>query len=115
MNMRSYFLLRGVALTAAVALLAAACDRQVAVPPSEPAPPPRSVGTQIDDTVITTKVKAALLGNAEVKGFDIKVETRKGMVQLSGFVSSGAAMSQAVRVAGGITGVSSVRNDMRIK
>ncbi len=74
-----------------------------------------STGEYVDDTVITSKVKTALLSDSGLKSFDIGVETFKGVVQLSGFVSSSAAMSQAVRVAGGIKGVSSVRNDMRVK
>ncbi len=47
-----------------------------------------TVGTEIDDTVVTTKVKSALLADAEIKSFDVKVETRKGAVQLSGFVDN---------------------------
>jgi len=50
-----------------------------------------------------------------VKSTEINVETFKGVVQLSGFVSSSAAMQQAVKVAKGIQGVTSVKNDMRIK
>jgi hyperosmotically inducible protein len=42
-----------------------------------------TVGTEIDDTVVTTKVKSALLADADIKSFDLKVETRKGAVQLS--------------------------------
>ena len=61
------------------------------------------------------KVKAALVGDPNVKATEVNVETFKGTVQLSGFVSSNNAMQQAVRVARGIQGVASVRNDMRIK
>lgn len=74
-----------------------------------------STGEYTSDTWITTKVKAALVEDPMVKATEVNVETFKGVVQLSGFVSSNAAMSQAVRVASGIKGVSSVRNDMRIK
>jgi hyperosmotically inducible protein len=69
----------------------------------------------VTDSWITTKVKAALVDDAAVKSTEVNVETFKGVVQLSGFVSSNAAMHEAVRVARNIEGVSSVKNDMRIK
>lgn len=69
----------------------------------------------VTDSWITTKVKAALVEDSQVKATEVNVETFKGVVQLSGFVSSNAAMQQAVRLARGIKGVTSVRNDMRIK
>lgn len=74
-----------------------------------------TIGTEIDDTVITTKVKAALLGNQDVKGFGIKVETRKGVVQLSGFVDSQLAIDRAIAVARTVEGIKSVQGDMTIK
>lgn len=74
-----------------------------------------STGEYIDDTWITTKVKAALLEDPQVKSAEVNVETFKGTVQLSGFVSSNAAMQQAVKVTRGIQGVTAVKNDMRIK
>jgi osmotically-inducible protein OsmY len=67
------------------------------------------------DTWITTKVKAALVQDSLVKSTEVNVETFKGVVQLSGFVSSDAAMNQAVFIARGVEGVTSVKNDMRIK
>ena len=69
----------------------------------------------IDDTVITTKVKAAILDEPTLKSAEINVETFKGVVQLSGFVSSPAAATKAVEVARDVGGVKSVKNDMRIK
>lgn len=72
-------------------------------------------GEYVDDSVITTKVKAAILNDPELKVAEINVETFKGTVQLSGFVSSSAAASHAVSVARKVGGVKSVRNDMRIK
>lgn len=72
-------------------------------------------GEYIDDSVITTKVKAALLNEPNLKSLEINVETFKGVVQLSGFVSSKANINKAVEVARGIKGVSSVKNDMRMK
>ena len=74
-----------------------------------------STGDHIDDTWITTKVKAALVDDPMVKATEVNVETFKGVVQLSGFVSSYAAVNEAVRVTRGIKGVTSVKNDMRIK
>jgi hypothetical protein len=75
----------------------------------------QSTGEYIDDSWITTKVKAALVEDPLVKATEVNVETYKGVVQLSGFVSSNAAMQQAVTVTKRIKGVTSVRNDMRIK
>jgi hypothetical protein len=66
-------------------------------------------------SVITTKVKAAILNGSTLKVNEINVETFKGMVQLSGFVRSRADIDQAVKVARGVAGVKSVKNDMRIK
>jgi osmotically-inducible protein OsmY len=74
-----------------------------------------STGEYFDDTWITTKVKAALLEDPQVKATEINVETFKGAVQLSGFVSSSASMQQAVKVTRSVKGVTSVKNDMRIK
>jgi hyperosmotically inducible protein len=72
-------------------------------------------GEYVDDTVITTKVKAAILNEPSLKSAEISVETFKGVVQLSGFVSSPAAESTAVSTARGVAGVKSVKNDMRLK
>lgn len=72
-------------------------------------------GEYIDDTVITTKVKAAILDEPGLKSAEINVETFKGVVQLSGFVSSQASINKAAEVARGVRGVKSVKNDMRVK
>ena len=72
-------------------------------------------GEYIDDTVITTKVKAAILNEETLKSSEINVETFKGVVQLSGFVNSQADIATAASVARGIKGVTSVKNDMRLK
>jgi len=72
-------------------------------------------GEYIDDTVITTKVKAAILDEPTLKSAEINVETFKGVVQLSGFVSTQAAENTAVAVARKVPGVKSVKNDMRLK
>jgi len=72
-------------------------------------------GEYVDDTVITTKVKAAIFNEPTLKSAEINVETFKGVVQLSGFVSSKAAENRAVEVARTVGGVKSVKNDMRLK
>jgi osmotically-inducible protein OsmY len=72
-------------------------------------------GEYVDDTVITAKVKAAILNDPALKSAEINVETFKGTVQLSGFVTNQAAVNQAVVVARAVGGVKSVKNDMRIK
>jgi osmotically-inducible protein OsmY len=72
-------------------------------------------GEYVDDTVITGKVKAAILGEPTLKSAEINVETFKGIVQLSGFVSTKESESKAVMVAQGVAGVKSVKDDMRLK
>lgn len=74
-----------------------------------------STGEYIDDTWITTKVKAVLVDDPEVRAREVNVETFKGVVQLSGFVSSRAAMDKALVLARSVDGVTSVKNDMQIK
>lgn len=77
--------------------------------------PATSVGTEIDDTVITAKVKTALMADTSVNSADIAVVTRKGEVQLSGFVNNQSQIDRAMEVARGIEGVNKVGNDMAIK
>lgn len=74
-----------------------------------------STGEYVDDTVITSKVKAALLNDSGLKSFDIGVETFKDVVQLSGFVNSEQVKARASQVAGGVSGVRSVRNNLVVK
>ena len=78
---------------------------------------PKSEGTgeYFDDTVITSKVKAEIFNEPTLKSREINVESFKGVVQLSGFVSSQADISKAIEVARNVKGVKSVKNDMRIK
>lgn len=78
-------------------------------------PKQEGTGEYMDDTVITGKVKAAILNEPTLKVAEVNVETFKGVVQLSGFVSSQAAATKAVEVARDVSGVKSVKNDMRIK
>lgn len=72
-------------------------------------------GEYIDDSVITTKVKAAVFNEPSLKSAEINVETFKGEVQLSGFVSKADDIIKATEVARSVKGVTSVKNDMRIK
>ena len=78
-------------------------------------PQKEGTGEYIDDTAITTKVKAAIFNEPTLKSAEINVETFKGVVQLSGFVNSRADIDKAVAVTRGVGGVKSVKNDMRLK
>jgi len=101
------------AFAVAIALSLAACGK-----PTEPAgapPPAVSVGTEIDDSVLTTTIKAALLAQDDVKSFDLKVETRKGDVLLSGFVDNQSQVDHAVTTVRGVAGVHSVDNRLALK
>ncbi len=91
---------------AAVLLSAAGCA---------PTPTHEGTGEYVTDSWITTKVKAVFAEDSQVKATEVNVETFKGVVQLSGFVSSESSMYRAVQLAGGVKGVASVRNDMRLK
>ena len=72
-------------------------------------------GEYLDDSVVTTKVKAAILSDPELKVLQINVETFKGVVQLSGFVDSKAMVVHAVEVTRGVAGVKGVKDDMRVR
>ncbi|MBL0122836.1 MAG: BON domain-containing protein [Betaproteobacteria bacterium] len=74
-----------------------------------------STGQYVDDTVITTKVKAKIFEEPGLKSAEINVETFKGRVQLSGFVSSDADTLKAAELARSVKGVTSVKNDTRVK
>lgn len=75
----------------------------------------QSTGEYIDDAAITSKVKAALLGDSGLKSFDISVTTNRNIVQLSGFVSSEHVKARATEVAAGVPGVRSVQNNLVVK
>lgn len=106
---------RILSIAMAAGLLAglAACGK--GSPESNMPPPSVSVGTELDDSVVTAKVKSALLDNTEVKSFDLKVETRKGEVMLSGFVDNATQMDRAIAVARAVAGVKAVANKMDLK
>jgi osmotically-inducible protein OsmY len=71
-------------------------------------------GEYLDDSVITSKVKAEIFKDESLKSAEINVETFRGVVQLSGFVNSQADIDRAVDVARTVKGVTSVKNDMRV-
>ena len=72
-------------------------------------------GEYVDDTVITGKVKAAFVADSALKASEINVETWKGTVQLSGFVSSKEDEEKAVKLASKIGGVKAVKDSMVLK
>jgi hyperosmotically inducible protein len=74
-----------------------------------------SVGTEIDDSIITTKVKSKLLADPDIKGFDLKVETHKGDVQLSGFVGNQAQIDRSIMLTHSVEGVKNVDNRVSLK
>jgi osmotically-inducible protein OsmY len=78
-------------------------------------PKQESAGQYIDDSVITTSVKAAIFNEPSLKVAEINVETFKGVVQLSGFVRSQDSIGTATTIARGVNGVKSVKNDIRVK
>jgi osmotically-inducible protein OsmY len=78
-------------------------------------PTRESSGQYVDDSAITTKVKAAIFNDPALKVFQINVETFKGAVQLSGFVDSAQNASKAGELARGVGGVKSVKNSLIVK
>lgn len=74
-----------------------------------------STGEYVDDASITTKVKAEFVRDPVVKALDVKVETFKGVVQLSGFVDSPQEKSRAEQIARNVPGVQGVKNNISIK
>jgi hyperosmotically inducible periplasmic protein len=113
MNTNLRPLVIGAAFAGAMTMFTAGCNK-----PSETmsTPPPSiTVGTEIDDTVVTTNIKSALLADPDVKSFDFQVETRKGEVQLSGFVDSQAQVDRATAVVQGVSGVKSIDNKLNLK
>ena len=74
-----------------------------------------TVGNTVDDSVVASRVKTALLGDESTKSRDIAIVTRKGEVQLSGFVDNQQQIDRAIEITRGIQGVSGVSNEMSIK
>ena len=102
-------------LTAVLLVLSvSACNKANDVLPIVP-PPPITVGTQLDDAVLTASVKSVLIADPSVKAFDFNVETRKGEVQLSGFADNAAQIQRATELARAVSGVKVVINNMILK
>lgn len=78
-------------------------------------PQRESTGEYLDDSVITTKVKTAILNEPGLKFFDIHVDTSRGVVDLTGTVGSKDALAKAAQVAGAVAGVKSVKNELQVK
>jgi len=78
-------------------------------------PTQEGTGELLDDSVVTARVKTALFDEPSLKSFEITVETFKGRVQLSGFVSSQANIDKAIEVTRKVVGVVDVKNDMQLK
>ena len=127
MKVRSNAFVQGLALAGAVSILMAGCSNreELAPAPAIGAMTPTAgigtpavgttVGTEIDDSVVTARGKSALLADHDSKSFEIKVETRKGEVQLSGFVATQARIDNAIALTRNIEGVKSVENGMTLK
>ncbi len=113
MKTRFVTLTLNAALVSTLALTLVGCGK--AVDSAGMAVPSTTVGTDIDDSVVTSNVRAVLLGDPDIKSFDFKVETRKGEVLLSGFVDNQAQLDRAVAIARGIEGVRLVSNEMSVK
>jgi len=107
-----------VTVAGVMAISMAACSKTEA-PANAPAAnapvPSTTVGTDIDDGLLTTHVKAALLDNVDIKSFDLKVETRKGEVMLSGFVDNQTQIDNALAITRTVPGVLRVINSISLK
>ncbi|MEM6159152.1 BON domain-containing protein [Erwinia sp. P6884] len=104
--MKLFKVLTGMVTAVVVAITLSACA---------PTPTKEGTGGYIDDTVITTKVKTELLKDESLKSTEINVETFKGHVQLSGFVTSPQMANRAVQLTRSVKGVTAVSNKMQIK
>ena len=119
MKVHTTTFVRGLAIAGAISILLVGCgNRDDAARASAACATPvadTTVGTEIDDSVITARVKTALLADHAAKSLEVKVETRKGQVQLSGFVDTQVHIDNAVALTRGVAGVTSVENGMSLK
>jgi osmotically-inducible protein OsmY len=74
-----------------------------------------TAGRVVDDSMITTKVKSALIADPVTKAHEINVETYQGAVQLSGFVDNSEQRSRASEVAKQVSGVKDVKNSLQLR
>lgn len=98
-----------IAATIALALGATAVGAQDTANPTE-----RSVGQTVDDAAITASVKAKLLADERTKGFDINVDTARGVVTLTGGADSADAKRAAQELAGQVEGVILIKNELEV-
>ncbi|WP_342618358.1 BON domain-containing protein [Rhodoferax sp. GW822-FHT02A01] len=91
-----------------------ACGNKTAETASAPAAS-TTVGNDIDDTVVTARVKSALMANPKINSYDFKVETRKGEVMLSGFVDNQAQLDLATSTTRDVEGVKTIQNNVTLK
>jgi hyperosmotically inducible periplasmic protein len=101
---------RSLTLSTATALLSALLITACSSTPTQ-----RSAGETVDDSVLTGKVKTALVDNDLVKAGEVNVDTYRGVVQLNGFVGTQAEKSAASKAAQSVTGVKEVRNNLAVK
>jgi hyperosmotically inducible protein len=97
-------------LTHAVLALAITAGLGACMGTNDNARAPRTLGTTLSDSAITAAVKTSLLADERTKGFDINVNTSKGVVTLRGGADSARAKRDATRVAGSVDGVQRVEN-----
>jgi hyperosmotically inducible protein len=100
---------------ASIAALSAALGVTFVAAGCSSTPTRESAGQAIDDSVITSKIKAKFVEDSSVSALNIGVETFKGTVQLTGFANNQTEISRAVKIASDIQGVRSVKNDIRLK
>jgi hyperosmotically inducible protein len=106
-------LLLGTTFLGALTLLVSGCNKpEVAAGTKSPS---AAVATEVSDIDVTTKVKTALLGDANLKSFDIAVVTLKGDVRLTGLVDNQSQIDDAKKVARGVDGVHSIHDELTIK
>jgi hyperosmotically inducible protein len=118
MQKRNTSFLVSATLVGAIALSLAGCNRGTDSNTSTTgsgATTGSTVGTQVDDTALTARVKSALMADDTVRSFDIDVETNNGVVQLNGNVTTQAQIDQALQVARGVSGVTQVENRMTMQ
>ena len=112
--MKPYTVITVCAIPLLISGLLSGCNRSPP-DPTLPAVATTTVGTEIDDSIITGRVKAALLNNSYVKSLDIKVETRKGEVQLSGFVDNQFQVDHASKTVLAVPGVKNIDDKLIFK
>lgn len=113
MRARLGMLVLSTTLAGAMTIFAAGCNKPQDATGTPP--PSTTVGTEIDDSVVTARVKSALLADPDVKSFEFKVETRKGEVQLSGFVDDQTKIDRAIAVTRGVAGVKNIDSKVSVK